>query len=85
MHHPVAVVFSLAVIAFLIAVMATKRPQKPLMKTAMAAAIVGLFTYSVYGMAQRGNVELAVFFVVVMIATLVWRSFKRWDECWRQL
>jgi hypothetical protein len=75
MHHPVAAVFWLAMMAFLVAVMATKKPHKVWMKTAMAAVFAFFGVWSAYGMAQI-NEGMAILFAVVLGATIVWRTFK---------
>jgi|HubBroStandDraft_3_1064219.scaffolds.fasta_scaffold481925_2 hypothetical protein len=54
------------------------------MKMAMTAVLAGLFAYSVYGTAKE-SMKLAIFFVVVMIATLVWRTLKGWPDWWAKL
>jgi hypothetical protein len=55
MHHPVVAVFWLAMMAFLVAVMATKKSHKVGMKTAMAAVFAFFGVWSVYGMVSSGG------------------------------
>jgi hypothetical protein len=78
MHHPVAAVFWLGMMAFLVAVMATKKPHKVWMKAAIAAVSAFFGVWSVYGMAHI-NEGIAIFFAVMLGATIVWRTFKGWD------
>jgi hypothetical protein len=84
MHHPVAIIFWLIVMAFLVAVMLTKRPHKTWMKTAMTAFFGYFFLWSVYCMSHTST-GVAIFFVSAMIAILVWRTIKGWPEWWAEL
>jgi hypothetical protein len=84
MHHPVAILFWLIVTAFLVAMMATKRPHRLWMKVGITILFLGCGLWSVYGMAQR-NENVAIFFGVALGPTVVWRTIKGWPEWWRQL
>ncbi len=84
MHHPFAALLWLIVIAVCLTVLLSKKPHKSWLKVTFAGCIVTTFLYSVYGMSQR-NAGMAIFFVVAMIAILVWRTIKGWPEWWAKL
>jgi Zn-dependent protease len=84
-HHPVAVLADLAVMAFLIAVLVTKRPHNTGMKAGMAVVLASMGVWSVYGMAHQ-SVGTAILFGVILVAILAWMTIKKgWPEWWAKL
>jgi hypothetical protein len=74
-------VFWIAVIAFLIAVMAAKRPHNVWMKTGQATLLILFGWWAVAGIVQGK----AIGFGVATMVLLAWRTIKGWPEWWAKL
>jgi hypothetical protein len=84
-HHPVAVIADLAVMAFLIAILVTKRPHHTGMKVGMTVVLASMGAWSVYGMAHQ-SVGAAILFAAILAAVVVWTTMKKgWPEWWAKL
>ena len=85
MHHPVAVTFYIIVMAFMVAVIVTKRPHNLWMKVGMTATILGISVTSIYGAAHTSLV-VAVFFAVTLSTLVVWKTVRKgWTDWWTKL